>query len=156
MRYLIPILAFCCASVSAEEIYRCQVDGRTLFSQTPCAADSQPIHVKIHIPSDAEVAEAQTRADARATEVQANLDEAAAKQKVIAAESALRSKEAARDREVGAIRQQRQYANNNLAGMTYLQSLSEQEQAVVERHKEAVEAARRELEAAKSAQAAEK
>ena len=40
--------------------------------------------------------------------------------------------------------------------MTYLPSLSEQEQAVVERHKEAVEAARRELEAAKSAQAADK
>lgn len=47
MRHQQLLLAICAAviaSTSQAQIYKCTVDGKSVFSDRPCAADSQPIN----------------------------------------------------------------------------------------------------------------
>ncbi|MCG8429195.1 MAG: DUF4124 domain-containing protein [Chromatiales bacterium] len=112
-------------------IYKCVVDGKTTFSQSPCAPDAQEITIK---KQPAPYKEAATQ---RTEKINAALDEVGRKNQITRLEkkeSALQRKisrlDRERDAELKKLERKKRRAENNFAGATWEQSISEEMQAV--------------------------
>jgi len=129
MRYLVLLVLVVLCLPAHAEIYKCVIDGKTTFSQSPCATDAKVVNPQYSKPpSDAKE---QIQARQEATEKmskQFRLDEI--EQQIAATYQAETDTQAARQRELNALRVSMAYSNNNLAGATRDQGLATQMQAV--------------------------
>ncbi|QYK04520.1 DUF4124 domain-containing protein [Shewanella zhangzhouensis] len=129
--YLTPaIYALLVSDAQASDIYRCEIDGKTVFSQEPCAADAKPINVD-HVGS---VVGKQTTADTVDLGEREGLKDYVKRRKI---EREIRELELKRehvgrerDKRIKLLQNDRHYARNNLAGATWQQSLAEEMSAV--------------------------
>ncbi|MDD3610100.1 MAG: DUF4124 domain-containing protein [Halothiobacillaceae bacterium] len=121
------------ASAPAHAVYKCVVNGKTVFSQTPCAEDAEQIELKVVRPTDEQIAQqAQIgqRYDKMSTGYALDRQIQTLEQKIGARRAELDRLRATRDRQLSALRRMKDHANNNLAGATWEGSLSDEMQAI--------------------------
>lgn len=146
MRGIITVtLAALLTAGPAAAIYKCQVNGETVFSQTPCAADAEEVHLKVHRPSEDEAKAAEERATWLKEEnaaLRAERKSRAAAIEITKLEREIEVYQDQMDKELAALREQKASANNNLAGAAWEQSIATEMQAVVEKYNTKIEIAR--------------
>jgi predicted RNase H-like nuclease (RuvC/YqgF family) len=121
----------------AAAVYKCDINGETVFSQTPCAADAEKVEVKVHRPSEEEAKAAEERASWASGENAAMRAERKSREagiEIKKLETAIEVYQRDMDRELAALRDQKASASNNLAGATWEQSIATEMQAVVEKY----------------------
>ncbi len=121
------------ASAPAHAVYKCVVNGKTVFSQTPCAEDAEQIEPKVIHPTDEQIAQQaqiSQRYDKLSTGYALDRQIQALEQKISAHRTELNRLRATRDRQLSALRHMKNHANNNLAGATWEGALSEEMQAI--------------------------
>lgn len=117
----------------AQQMYKCTQDGRTTFAEFPCGKSAQKITVR---PVAGDIAPAPLAAAAPgsapqvATDRQALLDDMSRQRRIREIEYEIRNAENDMDAELEGLRRKKGNANNNLAGATWLTSISQEMQAV--------------------------
>ena len=156
MRQLILLLLLC-AALPAQAVYKCRdSSGAVTYSQGPCGPDARQIDATpaagagTGIAPDGGAAGLNAQADAMASDRRAR----DLGYEIRRGEARINRIIERRDAELAAIRHAKGYANNNLAGAVYADSLSGEMQAVASRYaadvqveRDRVEALRREREA---------
>jgi hypothetical protein len=130
-------LAALLITAPASAVYKCQIGGETVFSQTPCAANAQEIEVKVHRPSEAEVQAAEEREAkmrAQGGEVGAGRERRSIEREIASLEADANIEQKKMDQELATLRARKANANNNLAGATLEQSIATEMKAVAEKH----------------------
>lgn len=144
---LATIAALLLATSAHAQVYKCRLDGQTVFADQPCAADAKPIDVRpasghsapslpavvipgaasqaINSSNNPQAVVARAERERAIRELQITID---------ARRGQVGDEQAAMDREIASLRQQKSYANNNLAGATWQKSISEEMNAVVGRY----------------------
>lgn len=145
MRPLLTVaaLAFIPALLSAPagaQIYKCKGDrGVTVFSERPCGDDATEVTVQ---DNNAGIGGAPAEGFAN---VRADMAERALERKIREKRSQISRIEEARERELAKLRNRKRYANNNLAGATWEESISTEMNAVVAQYRSSLEIRRDEL-----------
>jgi len=62
MKRAIIVIAFALALPAHAQVYKCAEGGKTIYSQTPCAANAKPIELKVHHPSEEDLQRARRQA----------------------------------------------------------------------------------------------
>ena len=141
------LAALLVATSAQAQVYKCKVDGKIVFADQPCAADAKPIAVRpasghsapslpaVVIPGAASQA-INSSSNPQAVVARAERERAIRELQftINARRSQIGEEQAAMDREIASLRQQKTYANNNLAGATWQKSISEEMNAVVGRY----------------------
>lgn len=130
-KYFLTLVGiFLSLDLHASDVYRCVIDGRTVFSQEPCAEDAQKVNVD-HVGSV--VSRQNAIEPARSTERE-GLSDYVKRRRI---EREIRDLERERqqvgierDKRIKSLQNDRNYANNNLAGATWQQSLAEEMSAI--------------------------
>ncbi len=137
MKYLLTTLAVLITTTAHAQIYRCEINGETIYSQQPCATDAETVELRYHrVDPQSAAAAASSAADLKAS------NDAMTRERRIREigneigrlESRNRRLLQSRDREIGQLRARQRTANNNLAGATYRQSIAEEMSAVNQRY----------------------
>lgn len=130
--------------------FKCtSTDGKVSFQQTPCEVSSkqQPLQLKSSPPqlpnpsrtTDGEPAarkgEGGTVEQRMVRQMEKDRRVRELDQQISDTEAAINGRNAAMNNELAALRSRKQFANNNLAGATYEQSLSSEMQAVAAKYK---------------------
>jgi len=144
----LPVSLALLAGAADAAVYKCDVGGKTVFSDRPCATDAQKLDIRYRQPDAAAAAEIQRRTD----QYYADLDKRKHASKVAAQKQRVRQLERERDAELAALRDKKALANNNLAGAAWEQSISTEMSAVVEQYRQKIDAAQRELQRIETAQ----
>ncbi len=132
---LIHLFAFAfamgCALPLQAAVYKCEKDGVTTFSQTPCGEDAQTTnYTTVGQERQATPAVAVKKDN---NEVDKYIQQRQLKRKIQQLTKKKEEKIAQRNNEMNAIRDKQMSAkNNDVAGATYLQSLAQEMAAVVE------------------------
>lgn len=117
----------------AQQMYKCTVDGRVTFAEFPCGKSAQTIRVRPasgdSVPAPLASA-APASAPQYATDRQALLDDMARQRRIRELQYEIRNAEADMDAELDGLRARQGRAANNLAGATWLASISQEMQAV--------------------------
>jgi len=135
------------STTASAEVYKCRIDGKTVFSDRPCSADATKIDVRPaagRAPSAEQggITDAPTGVPINSsTNPRALLDRMERERRVRELEyeiqrrrSKIVDEQAAMEREVATLREKKTHANNNLAGATWEKSISEEMSAVVARY----------------------
>ncbi|HFE31888.1 MAG TPA: DUF4124 domain-containing protein [Gammaproteobacteria bacterium] len=137
MRYLLLVVLSLLAGVAQAEIYKCVVDGRTVFADRPCAANAARVELKVHRPR----ADEASQAAGNTRWIEATLDEKrdarrrrALLRDIRDAEDEIVDLQRAMDKEQEALKTKKRNANNNLAGATWEESISTEMRAVTSRY----------------------
>lgn len=135
-----------CATASAD-VYKCQKDGKTVFSDQPCSQGAEKINIKPASGHADSVSEADAVAASKAfvDKTNANAKRNALDADIERAQDRINSLQNDRDRELAALREKKQRANNNLAGAVWEQSISNEMIAVNETYSSKISAAERTL-----------
>jgi hypothetical protein len=118
------------ASTSAQaQMYKCTdpSTGRVTFSQTQCATAAAPVEIDVHRPSADQVQAHRQQVESNQRFIDENQARRQAELEAIAQSRRVAALEAARARELANIHAKRARANNNQAGATYLNALSQDE-----------------------------
>lgn len=147
MRTIILTVAMLAAPFAQADIYKCKVNGQTVFSQMPCAPDAVVVQPKVVQPSAAAVAEqeavnASVRAAASSMERSRRMGQI--ERAIADIDARIAQMEVDRDRTISSLRFSRNYANNNLAGATWQQSLAAEMEAVAVQYGTSISAAQAE------------
>ncbi len=124
-------------SIQAQAVYKCVVEGKTVFSQTRCADDAAEVDVQVRTPSEEEMVNTAERNEAMSGQLaknQARRDARKIKNKIAKLEKSIRRHQINMDADLAIIKAKKATANNNLAGATYEQSLSTEMKAVVDKY----------------------
>lgn len=135
-KYLIIIGLFIPALAMAD-IYKCIVNGKTVFSGSPCAQDAEKIELKVNKPSTEDRALMEQQVD--------KWGKGIAKQKLIQKRDAvlreirrnqfrLDSLNDEMESELEALRIKKRRAYHNLAGATWEQSISEEMNSITRKY----------------------
>jgi len=143
MRPLIGMILMVCACGTQAGIYKCVVDGKTVFSQVPCAPDAETVTVKTTPANTGLAKERAAKAAATDREIEINQTE----REIRRCENKIEGYEVARDRELATLRAKKALANNNLAGATWEGSISEEMQAVASKWQSRIDGEQRRIEA---------
>jgi len=133
MRYLFPMVFIVLTSTAHAEIYKCVSGGKTVFSQQPCAPDAATVTPKYVQPSADSIAQrkdATEKMSATSKDIDREhriMDIDLEMQRLDESERQTQNK---RLLELRVLEEQGRYANNNLAGATWEQSLAMKMQAV--------------------------
>lgn len=134
-------------------VYKCEgPDGELTFSDRPCPGQpTEEVTIDYLEPTDAQ------RLQAAETVVSyARLEQERALQarhdRIAAIEQRVRRLQESRDRELAVLRARKRYAANNLAGSTWLQSVSQEMDAVTRKYAGEIEAARNQAQALREAE----
>lgn len=143
--FLATLATFSVSETALAEVYKCEVDGKIVFSQTRCGEDAQAISVNVAKPSvDQQQETAKRMADIQAAQSQAQ-QQRGHEFEVRDAEKQIRRLEIERDSELAAIERQRSFATNNIAGAVWEQSLATDKRTIIEKYNPQIEAAHRDL-----------
>lgn len=136
----LALLGLACLPAQAQSIYKCVDDqGRKTFSQSPCADDAEKITVK----NDNAGLSVGPKGDFSKMRDSNAIRGMNRKIDTLSYEAdTLRNK---REGELAALREQKSYAANNLAGATWLQSLSAEMQTVTDTYNSQIESKRDEI-----------
>lgn len=141
----LALITLLVATTAQAGVFKCKVDGKITFSDTPCAPASEKIDVKYSKYNATEAAAAHDRYE-RTTAKQAAAARARATGEAIRAkQEEIAGLERLRDTELERLRAKKALANNNLAGAAYEQSISTEMQAVVAKYNGEIQAAREDL-----------
>lgn len=114
-------------------VYKCEKEGVTTFSQTPCGDDAETTRYTTVGQSAAVVQNNAAISSKGATEVDAYIKQRQLKRQLKKLELEKDQKIAERNKTMNAIRDKQMTAkNNDVAGATYLQSLAQEMSAVVD------------------------
>lgn len=141
------ILATALAGTAQAEIYKCEGPNGIQFSDKPCeGTPSEEVQVDYAEPT------AEQRAMTEQTRAATGrmVEEVDHQRAVRTLESRIARLKGERDDEIGALRRKKRYANNNLAGATWEQSISEEMKAVAQRYNADIQAARDRLDSLRS------
>lgn len=148
------------AGSAQAQVYKCKEDGKTVFSDRPCAADAQTIKVRPaagHSNPSAPTTETSSSGPASASVNSSNNPQAIVarmeRERLVrnldhdieVEQSGIRQDEDSMSREVAALRNKKQHANNNLAGAVWEQSISAEMAAVVARYEVKIQSRRERL-----------
>ena len=112
-------------------IYKCVIDGKTTFSGEPCSDHAEKINVKIRKPNKEEVDIVNTRN----VRISKALNIKRLENKVEKSDENIEDFQRAMDRDIKKLELKKSYANNNLAGATWENSISTEIRAVIEKYK---------------------
>jgi hypothetical protein len=126
-------------------VYKCVVNGKTEFSDTPCAPNAQVHELRVSKPSDADATAATVRLQQTIDNESLESRRRMADLQINYAESSLRSLEKERDSEIAFLKVKQGMASNNLAGATWEQALATEMQAVIMRYDSKIQAVREEI-----------
>ncbi len=147
MRSLMLALVMLGAPLAQADIYKCVIGGKTVFSQTPCAPDAVEVRPKVVQPSAEAMAEQQAvnaSVQAAASAMERDRRMRAIERAIEELDARIVQMEAERDRTIARLRFNRLYANNNLAGATWQQSLAAEMEAVAVQYGTSISAAQEE------------
>lgn len=152
---LIITVTLACAAASAD-VYKCKKDGKTVFSDQPCSQGAEKINVKPATGHADAVSEADAVAASKAFVEKTNTSTKrnALDADIERAQNRITSLQESRDRELAALREKKQRANNNLAGAVWEQSISNEMIAVNETYSSKISSAERTLADLKAKRAA--
>lgn len=134
------------AAVQAE-IYKCTEGGKTVFSDRPCDVAAAPMQIRLQAGEVDPARAAEAVEEVRNANYRAR--KATAQNNIKRLEDQLNSTLRAMDAELSYLRSQKRLANNNLAGATYLNSISSEMQAVSTRYDVKIRDLQAELERAR-------
>ena len=127
-------LALASLPARAQQMYKCTVDGRTTFAEFPCGKSAEKITVRPvagdYAPAPLAVAAPSGAAVTPAGDRHAVLDEMTRQRRIRELEYEIRNAENDMDAELDVLRRKQGRASNNLAGATWLTSISQEMQAV--------------------------
>lgn len=143
---LVITVTLACAAASAD-VYKCKKDGKTVFSDQPCSQGAEKINVKPATGHADAVSEADAVAASKAfvEKTNTNAKRNALDADIERAQDRINSLQNGRDRELAALREKKQRANNNLAGAVWEQSISNEMIAVTDSYNSKISAAERTL-----------
>ncbi len=148
MRTIILIAsAIIAAPLAQAEIYKCKVNGQTVFSQMPCGEHAVEVKPKVLQPSAAAMAEQQAvnaSVQAAASSMERSRRMGQIERSIAELDARIAQMEVDRDRTISSLRFSRNYANNNLAGATWQQSLAAEMEAVAIQYGTSISAAQAE------------
>ena len=152
---LILTVTLACAAASAD-VYKCKKDGKTVFSDQPCSQGAEKISVKPATGHADAVSEADAVAASKSFVEKTNTSTKrnALDADIERAQNRITSLQESRDRELAALREKKQRANNNLAGAVWEQSISNEMIAVNETYSSKISSAERTLSDLKAKRAA--
>ncbi|GAB5413960.1 MAG: hypothetical protein Cons2KO_15630 [Congregibacter sp.] len=134
------VLSLSCASAGAQTIYKCvDEQGRKTFSQSPCSEDAEKITVK----NDNAGLSVGPKGDFSKMRDSNAIREM--NRKIDALNADVDTLRLQREGELAVLREKKTYAANNLAGATWLQSLSGEMQAVTDSYNSQIESKRDEI-----------
>lgn len=145
--FLLLTYPFC----ADANVYKCNVNGVVTFSQTPCGEDSETTEYKTKDTASPSQAPAQPSPKTNASDSQGKetVDEyieiRQIKRKISKLEWQKKDLIESRDKEIQALRENKAFANNNLAGSSYLQSLAQEMSAVANTYAMDIQSIDREL-----------
>lgn len=137
---LLPLLLLAAGPAVAATAYKCEVDGRVVFSDRPCGDNQQEVEVQTQEP-----AESTWDYKAARQEQQQYLRREELEREIRQAEARIRNLQRERDAEIAALRRSQRYSANNLAGATRNQSIAQEMQAVSNNYQTQIETERNRL-----------
>ncbi len=142
------------SNVSHAEMYKCVEGGKTVFQERPCKGGGGAVNIRPQSGDGPAAASAQSKPAGQPDAAQAASNQSAASKaesqlqtmqrdrrlreigfEIADAERAIRNHNEGLDAELAALRNKKRYANNNLAGATWEQSISAEMQAVSHKYK---------------------
>ena len=129
-RTLLLAIAIAAIPAHAQQMYKCDQGGTVTFSEFPCGKNAKKIDVKPVAGETATVPLAAVAPAPQGGRSQALLDEMTRQRRIREIEYEIRNAENDMDAELEGLRRKKGNANNNLAGATWLTSISQEMQAV--------------------------
>lgn len=149
---LITLLAVTSSATAQTQFYKCKDKwGQPVFSQRPCgdSAESGTIAEPQYSGSSAETAPAhaapETVGSTTWDKIEASNALRQADREIKRREGRFRGLEAEREQKIAALQNKKSYANNNLAGATWEESISSEMRAVNEQHQSKIDSERRNI-----------
>lgn len=152
------LAALLVAASANAQIYKCRVDGKTVFADQPCAADAKPIDVRpasgravagpVSAPAQSGAAPINSSSNPQAVVARMEHERSLRDidHRISVEHSRIREQEDRMSGEIAALRAKKAQANNNLAGAMWEQSISQEMSAVVARYDVRIRAIRGEIE----------
>lgn len=115
-----------------SEVYKCVIDGVTTYSQQPCSDSAQVVNIKV-APSNSKTITTQS-SELPQTSVSDYIENSSLKRKIEGHQRKIKKYKNKMENELAILRKKERTAANNLAGATYLKSISAETNAVVKRY----------------------
>lgn len=159
-RALLPIVALLLATSAHAQVYKCKIDGKTVFADQPCAADAKPLDVRpasghsastlpplvVTTPGASQPINASSNPQAVVARMEHERALRDMDHRIDAEHRRIREEEGRMNAELAALRAKKAQANNNLAGAVWENSISEEMTAVVGRYDLRIRAIQGEIE----------
>lgn len=136
MLVLATALVVMIGAAHADTIYRCEIDGRLVFSQQPCAEDAERVEVEIREAAPSEIMRSHDPTFVNRVQLDRQIQRH---------RSRVREMQQSRDRDLATLRARQRTAMNNLAGANYLQSLAAEMQAITDSYESRIQVEQREI-----------
>lgn len=120
-------------------VYKCTKAGETVYSEEPCAKDSKLLNLQSKEPTVGDLSSAQAKLKSQSR----NYD-------VAKIEREIRGYKDDMDHDLSGLRDQQTQASNNIAGATWLQSISAEMSAVTSKYQLKIQEAQHRLDAINS------
>ncbi len=132
MRHLSITLLLILASSANAAVYECNVEGQTIYSDQPCGDDAVEIEVKeVNVLSKNKSQQPEKIAENKKA-ISGYIENANIERRVKTLRSKIKGVNKARDKKIAALKRKSRRANNNLAGATWLESIAQETQAVIQ------------------------
>lgn len=148
MKIIIACLCLVSVSATAQQVNKCQIDGKTVYQHAPCKAGATAN--KLSIKDDAppkEVVEAQRErlfSYAKSVENDHQLNQL--NRDINTEESNIRRYQRSMDIEIDSLQNKKKQSRNNLAGATWEQSISSEMSAIAEKYQTKIKVSQDRLE----------
>ncbi|MEH6347451.1 MAG: DUF4124 domain-containing protein [Bermanella sp.] len=116
---------------SQAGIYKCVIDGKTTFSGEPCSDNAEKVNIQIRKPKKKDV----DLVNSRNARISKALNIKRIEGKIEKSEKKVEAFQLSMDRDTKKLELKKSYANNNLAGATWENSISTEIRAVIEKYK---------------------
>ncbi len=145
MKQILVLAALCCAFPAIAQIYKCKDGATTVFSAQPCAPNAQAVDVRPASGAGRHNPQPETAARPVGDSAGSTAERIRRQADSMQLERELKDAQALRDKlvrdredELDALRRKKPMANNNLAGATWLQSISAEMQVVSDNYAERI------------------
>lgn len=146
MKKIACIAMLCVVSPTHADVYKCTINGKTSFSDQPCAGQSQKLDVKpASGRSDTDSEQALSASKAYTEKVNKDVQKRQLSDSIYQAQLKVDRLTRERDAKLAELNRQKNQANNNLAGAVYMQSITNEMIAVTSAYEAKLKAANQEL-----------
>jgi hypothetical protein len=126
-------------------VYKCERNGKTEYSQSPCGQDAQRIELKVQEPSAGDAQKIKDELQKSREKAQSDFDKSQLAIGVSARRARIATLQNSMEIELDRLRQTMAHANNNLAGATYRQSIASEMEAVTQKYRVQIDSLQREI-----------